>query len=664
MDNTYVLPPQGGYAAKGRCDYKIHLEYDPTVSNDLKLEPSVAALARMEDGNVFETKIGELLQNTYSADQAVFLEGDRSPESKTAREKATIAAMDNGVRFIWNARLPVDENKVRISEPDAMIRLGRNRHGNWAYAPVDVKHHKSVTGGRKPEEWLTAPFTQLDPTLSAPTELGDGAPWLVDGMQLAHYYRHLESLGYAQDITGDLDDPDVLWGAVIGKDEVFVWVDLLAPIWKDPRSSKLTRFSALDLYDEAFALRRNIALNALRRGDDPSVEPLASPVRQTECGECPWRAVCAERLAEADHVSLLAGVTIRNVETLEDAGISRREQLAALHAPTAILADALYGKKVSLTEWINEAGTMHPEATPSMLFEERRNRNTLADLVEQAGFDTASDIARLDTNTARVVDAGNGRVLKHIDTARVFFEQKAFKARNVEELSLHRGHIELDVDMENDPGDNGIVYLWGTYLTVRGELSDTVEHGYRGFYTFEQGDISGEAQAFVDLWDYIESLRVLAAKYNYTFRAYCYTAAEHRCMRQVVTRSPDYVGMPTLEQVDAFVAGPEWVDLYDVVAKEVVWPTERLSLKDIAQFTGFHWRDDDPSGANSVVWYQSAVSDPDPEVRLENQERVLTYNEDDVIATKWVRNWLDERQSSGELQPVSELENRYSAALV
>ncbi len=49
---------------------------------------------------------------------------------------------------------------------------------------------------------------------------------------------------------------------------------------------------------------------------------------------------------------------------------------------------------------------------------------------------------------------------------------------------------------------------------------------------------------------------------------------------------------------------PRFVDLYmNVVKSKMIWPTHSLSIKALATFLGFEWRDSDPSGAASVQWF-------------------------------------------------------------
>jgi predicted RecB family nuclease len=63
-------------------------------------------------------------------------------------------------------------------------------------------------------------------------------------------------------------------------------------------------------------------------------------------------------------------------------------------------------------------------------------------------------------------------------------------------------------------------------------------------------------------------------------------------------------------------------------------------LKTIAPVAGFHWRDAEASGENSMRWYRDAVGlDGDP-VQIDQRRRLLMYNEDVVRATQVLREWM------------------------
>jgi len=49
------------------------------------------------------------------------------------------------------------------------------------------------------------------------------------------------------------------------------------------------------------------------------------------------------------------------------------------------------------------------------------------------------------------------------------------------------------------------------------------------------------------------------------------------------------------------------------------------------------WRDSDPSGANSIAWYNDYLADPSNESGL---QRILVYNEDDCRAMVAVKEYF------------------------
>jgi len=62
-------------------------------------------------------------------------------------------------------------------------------------------------------------------------------------------------------------------------------------------------------------------------------------------------------------------------------------------------------------------------------------------------------------------------------------------------------------------------------------------------------------------------------------------------------------------------------------------PLPSYSLKEIARYIKFDWRDKNPSGALSIQWFNEYMEDKDP-VKL---KRILEYNEDDCKATMVIK---------------------------
>jgi uncharacterized protein len=83
---------------------------------------------------------------------------------------------------------------------------------------------------------------------------------------------------------------------------------------------------------------------------------------------------------------------------------------------------------------------------------------------------------------------------------------------------------------------------------------------------------------------------------------------------------------------------------YDLYQKLVVeysdWPTFSYGIKFIAKQIGFAWRDTDPSGANSIVWYNDFLSMP---LRTDIRDRIIQYNEDDCRAMVALKQYFVNR---------------------
>jgi predicted RecB family nuclease len=54
------------------------------------------------------------------------------------------------------------------------------------------------------------------------------------------------------------------------------------------------------------------------------------------------------------------------------------------------------------------------------------------------------------------------------------------------------------------------------------------------------------------------------------------------------------------------------------------------SVKTLAKYLGFEWRDTHPSGAASIEWFNRWCTERKPDVK----QRILDYNEDDFFATR------------------------------
>jgi predicted RecB family nuclease len=203
--------------------------------------------------------------------------------------------------------------------------------------------------------------------------------------------------------------------------------------------------------------------------------------------------------------------------------------------------------------------------------------------------------------------------------------------RRVEQVRVRRADVEVDVDLESFQEYGA--YLWGTLL-------DGV---YRPFVTWDPLPTEDEGRSFGEFWTWLMTVRAEAAATGRTFAAYCYSrTAEDKWLYESARRFAGRPGVPTVEQVRAFVDGPQWVDMFQAVSDQFICPNGK-GLKKIAPVAGFSWRDPEASGEASMSWYRLAVGYDGAAPDQTQRTRLLEYNEDDVRATQVLREWMTTR---------------------
>ena len=364
-------------------------------------------------------------------------------------------------------------------------------------------------------------------------------------------------------------------GGIIGTDGLVVWHDLDLPQWRTPSSGGgMKTRSTMAVYDFEFDFRLDVIAVAARSLAGEPVQPLLVPVKIGECDQCPWWSACSPALhAGSGDVSLLPGVGWREWRVHRDHGVTSRAELASLDHHAATLAGG-YDDRPML-------------ALPEQI-----------------------DLARAAIGTS-----------------------PAYRRRGVDLVSVPRGDVEIDIDMENTPDGT---YLWGTLVTLRGDAPDDFcAGGYRGFASFEPMTAELEAEIFAGFWAWLTALREAAATNGLTLRCYCYSAtAENTQLRRISA------GLGLAGEVAAFIASERWVDLHQVFASQLI-TGHSLALKQVAPLAGFTWEADDAGGGASMLRYADAVRG--------DQEAVgwlMTYNRNDTEATRALRDWLELSASS------------------
>lgn len=182
-----------------------------------------------------------------------------------------------------------------------------------------------------------------------------------------------------------------------------------------------------------------------------------------------------------------------------------------------------------------------------------------------------------------------------------------------EPTALLPSPLELYFDIESDL-PNDIDYLYG-FLIRKASSPDTT---YKAFVA-EKPEDEGK------MWkEFIAWLETLPPEYV----VYHYAPFEPTRLKILAGRHG------TSPFLDRFMSN--LVDLKPIATKRNTYPLYFYGLKYICKFLGFKWTGDLQSGGESIEWYERWCETGDRKIF----DGILRYNEDDVRATVFLKDWL------------------------
>ena len=232
-----------------------------------------------------------------------------------------------------------------------------------------------------------------------------------------------------------------------------------------------------------------------------------------------------------------------------------------------------------------------------------------------AGISTTSHVADLDTGAlADEFEIPDEAILQ----ARARGAGTLLR-RTGADVTLPNTAVEIDFDVETY---RGVLYLAGLLITdADGSRFEPIADW--------TGTPGGERRVLADLFAFFDNVASSDDAVVYHWTGY-----ERTILREAGERHGLSLG--SAPSVDA------WFDAY--ACDLWSWTKERLvspsgySLKVIAPLCGFEWRDDDPGGAQSEIWYSDLLKGD-----ASRRSRLFEYNEDDVAAQLAIRRWVRAR---------------------
>ena len=276
-----------------------------------------------------------------------------------------------------------------------------------------------------------------------------------------------------------------------------------------------------------------------------------------------------------------------------------------------------YGGKCKLCHWYTACSRKLEKADDLTLIPElgRAKRNTMMNHIGTIRDLVNADLETLILGKKTAFPGVGPDTLRKFQNRAKLQKQPGAQPYLKEKVRLPESDRELFFDVETDPMRD-ICYLHG--FTERHNWDNQTER-YIAFIAEEPSE-KEEEKAFAEAWAYIQSSQPCAIYY--------YSAYEKTIWSKLQKKYPRVM---TVEELEDLFDPTYSVDLYNhVVRPKTEWPTRDFSIKTLASYLGFSWRDPNPSGAASIEWYHRWTESSDPEIR----QRILDYNEDDCVATR------------------------------
>ncbi len=233
----------------------------------------------------------------------------------------------------------------------------------------------------------------------------------------------------------------------------------------------------------------------------------------------------------------------------------------------------------------------------------------------EVGIRTVDDLAKANLEDLRykMEDWPFDKLMRFYNQAQVLVSEKPMIIKKPDFPAVAN---EIHFDIESDPTE-GIDYLLGILIKKSDRIAE-----YKYFLAQDKKD---EERIWREFLDFLEGLDDFVI-YHYSFYE-----------REVFSRLGQKYGI-SRELENKFKNNT--IDLHWLLVNSVILPLYFYSLKDVAKYLGFKWESSDAGGAESVVWYNDWLKTGDQKI----MDKIIKYNEDDVRATLFVKEWLEKQK--------------------
>lgn len=229
------------------------------------------------------------------------------------------------------------------------------------------------------------------------------------------------------------------------------------------------------------------------------------------------------------------------------------------------------------------------------------------------GIKTYEDLAKANIEQLIILDRISDVMAKRFIRNAKALDQK--KEIVFGKIKLPERKIEVFFDLEGT--DDGEDFDQMDYLIGCLER----KNGKEKYIPFISHSIEGEEQMFKEFLDYMKTLD--------DFVLYHWHQYERIHIKKMMKKygCPKNLKEKILDNM---------IDLYKISVDNVAFPTYGNSLKDIAPYLGFKWRHKEVDAMESIAMFLEFIETKDNKIL----QLIQDYNEDDVIATRVVKDYL------------------------
>lgn len=323
-------------------------------------------------------------------------------------------------------------------------------------------------------------------------------------------------------------------------------------------------------------------IQTLRKPEAPEVF-----ISRQKCGLCHWYSSCYAIAQSNHHISLIPGVTPSRYQTLQELGITTVASLAQVEVSTLA---RVFGLEVA-SNLIQQAQST------------QYNRVILRQRVEPVAETFPFH---------RLTELENSTHPISVESQSLSPTPNPFNPIPYPQI-FPKASVELFFDIEAQP-DLNLDYLLGI-LVIDYETNTEVFHP---FFAEHPDDEAIIWQKFLDLvWLYPDAPIFHFSDYEV----------------ETVKRLGKLYKTP-YTHLQALLS--RFIDVHQQVLRTVTLPVESYSLKHLARWLGFEWRDAAITGSQCVCLYDQWLTTGDRAIL----DIIQRYNEDDCRATYHLKTWL------------------------